>query len=1449
MTLPQFLSADLAYRLGWALIHSLWLGTVVVPGLWVVLATLRRRSPQMRYVASACAMALLLVSTVVTFGIVAPPISFRPEVLAGQPLPGESVEPTLAVMNPPQLGLAGPAANPTARVLPPPAAPPGNSAASIGRPSFASIALRLRPMMPWVVGGWAGGVLALSVWNIGGWVAAQRLKVLGTRPVTPSVTIIVEKLARRLRLSKPVRVLQSLLAETPVVIGWLRPVVLLPTSVLTGLTPEQLEAVLAHELAHIRRYDYLVNLFQVAIETLLFYHPAVWWMSRRIRLEREQCCDDVAVLVCGDCSAYVESLAALEEVRLSASLALAAGGAGRSQLLVRIQRLLRLQDDPPRPAAGAMIAGGLLLAVPALVALTGNLSKTKADTHAEHRAATRADHWKVTLPTGLTVELLGLSENPSDKQPWWKPDGSPLERPYEKLNASSIADKKRVAREIAVRFSQPLNDIESARWEFDGRESWAGGGVVAASHDGEIRAVATSFPETRKAATIRVAVAYGVWKTLAASTGSESVGSVLFGPVIEQGDGGALISVTHDVAGKELRVDVVDTNGRKREPAITKVQNTGNVSQITTTFPGLAKKDIKQIEFQSRDYEWAEFRDVALRPHANPATQPAGPMPSAEIDPWRVRFPCGVTAELVGVSKSPAAGQPWWRPDGAPMGHAPENYPHEGELARLNQPANQFAFLLTDIPFSGEQGDYEIIDRIEAHPAAADGSTYRSGCWPSPPSADWKISEWNLVDQTFSPSEDHTTLRLGLAAGPWNVVADDFVWADGQFGATSKQDLNGTKVDVSFTSPYEAAWRPGVKEPAAFITVAHNMAPDQQVRIVAVLADGREVASGNDPLQANGHVQQLTQSFRGLAIKDIKAFRLQARPYQWAQFRNVALGPDPQARNSPRLSPRAPAVPPATEPSAAQPATTQRADARVRQKVLLVTKGNYFLEQALRARGITTDVAVMTPDQYEASETPVQDAVVLDCYQPIKAVGHVAALYLGAAPRGLNLAETDREGRPLTVSDANAVVEAREDPVTKGLNLNKVFVAEAIKLREIAGWRTLVGSKRGPLVVSRQETGAREIVVAFDVRKSNWPLIPSFPTFLNQAIDWLLNADETRHVDAPATQPDRRRGDPRPPSSEPSIPSSRPAKGDLEGDAKLLDVDARARAVAIAAATQPEFVARLEFRLVQEAADKSDADELIDADTRQHIRILKPVELDERDVARAYPMKMQTGGAAVGVDFTDAGAKKFERLTAANLHHRLAIVFKGDLLSAPMIQTTILKTAVIVPGGSGFTNRQVQSLVQSINALTQSATGDAAAVEDSGKAAAAFLGALASGSDEKAYALTDPDYDRKKHGGFAQLHKEATLTDATIAATYADQENACAVSSSFPVKSKRGTLAIRLQKSDGRWLVRDLIGGTPDDIASYLEKFMEECPHAAGGARTAPAQPAAAPETQPAKGV
>src|SRR5437870_3197950 len=177
--------------------------------------------------------------------------------------------------------------------------------------------------------GWA---LVHSLWQdalaaaglASGWATPRRLATAGTRPVSEAWRQALARLARQLRVSRPVRLLASALIEVPAVIGWWRPVILIPVSVLAGggLTPLQLDALLAHELAHVRRHDYLVNLLQAVVETLLFYHPAVWWVSARVREERERCCDDLAVAACGDVRVYATALLRMEQLRAAPAFAL-----------------------------------------------------------------------------------------------------------------------------------------------------------------------------------------------------------------------------------------------------------------------------------------------------------------------------------------------------------------------------------------------------------------------------------------------------------------------------------------------------------------------------------------------------------------------------------------------------------------------------------------------------------------------------------------------------------------------------------------------------------------------------------------------------------------------------------------------------------------------------------------------------------------------------------------------------------------------------------------------------------------------------------------------------------------------------------------------------------------------------------------------------------------------
>src|SRR6185295_17623927 len=162
---------------------------------------------------------------------------------------------------------------------------------------------------------------------------------------------------------RKVRLLSGEHIETPIVIGWARPAILLPASALSGLHADHLLAILAHELAHIRRHDFLVNGVQRAVECVLFYHPGVWWISQRMRVERELCCDDLAVRACGNRILYANALVELENTRAAAPLlSLPTAGAGVADRVRRILGLRGANRDWQSAAAAMLFAAILVIA-------------------------------------------------------------------------------------------------------------------------------------------------------------------------------------------------------------------------------------------------------------------------------------------------------------------------------------------------------------------------------------------------------------------------------------------------------------------------------------------------------------------------------------------------------------------------------------------------------------------------------------------------------------------------------------------------------------------------------------------------------------------------------------------------------------------------------------------------------------------------------------------------------------------------------------------------------------------------------------------------------------------------------------------------------------------------------------------------------------------------------
>ncbi|HVQ12416.1 MAG TPA: M56 family metallopeptidase, partial [Vicinamibacterales bacterium] len=337
----------LAQALSAALIHFVWQGVLIGALLWICLGALRNCSAAVRYVVCCAALALLVVvpaATAAAFILRAVPTDVRAVPLVASLRTLVAPQPMLSIWM------------------------------SSGAPS----APWLAQLQWWVLPAWSMGVLVCSVRLALGCTQAFALGRRGD-PADESILSMVTDLAIRMGVDRPVRVLMSTLVDGPSVVGWLRPVILLTPATAMGLTISELEAVIAHELAHIKRCDYLVNACQVVAETVFFYHPAVWWTSNRIRLERELCCDDLAIRSCGDPLCYARALTTLERQRINVpAMAMALT---RDALLYRIQRLLGVSTEDYGPTRWPVAAALCLVLVCASVTLdwTRLLAQTGAD--------------------------------------------------------------------------------------------------------------------------------------------------------------------------------------------------------------------------------------------------------------------------------------------------------------------------------------------------------------------------------------------------------------------------------------------------------------------------------------------------------------------------------------------------------------------------------------------------------------------------------------------------------------------------------------------------------------------------------------------------------------------------------------------------------------------------------------------------------------------------------------------------------------------------------------------------------------------------------------------------------------------------------------------------------------------------------------------------------------
>lgn len=331
--------AILTRPIGWAILHSLWQIGAIALALKAALCLVSQQNARLRHALGCAALLLCVLVPAATIPLASRATATR-----------TAIGPAAAIAAARPVAAGGRVSIARGAQLEPP------------RTRLAAMALadRLEPLLPGIVLIWLLGVSLFSLRPFCGWLTVRRWSRVHAEALPPFLQQLVRRATERMGIRRAVRVLRSSLAQSPIVIGCVRPIVLLPAAVITGLSPRELETILLHELAHVRRFDPLVNLMQTMLEAVLFYHPAMWWIARVVRAERERACDDLAVELSGDRLAYVRALATLEDARAVPAAAVAARG---GSLVARVRRLVR------RPQHGDDVRPASLLAILALLAM------------------------------------------------------------------------------------------------------------------------------------------------------------------------------------------------------------------------------------------------------------------------------------------------------------------------------------------------------------------------------------------------------------------------------------------------------------------------------------------------------------------------------------------------------------------------------------------------------------------------------------------------------------------------------------------------------------------------------------------------------------------------------------------------------------------------------------------------------------------------------------------------------------------------------------------------------------------------------------------------------------------------------------------------------------------------------------------------------------------------
>lgn len=919
------LEHPLIESLGWALLHFLWQGLATVLLLALAMRMLRRASSQARYVVLCGAMAVAAICPIATwYRIVAsrPVRSETTAVAAGRletdadsaPSAGSTLAFDSVSVDEETAG-GGTGVRPirvervqNAEFVPDDDSSSTASAVPVTHSWRERIHRGVEPALSWLVCGWLVGVVVSSVRLLAGWRSIRRIRRLSTTPAPDHWCERMERLALRLGVRRTVRLIESALVEVPTVIGWLRPMILVPGSALTGLAPAQLEAILAHELAHIRRHDYFVNLIQTAIETLLFYHPAVWWISRRIREERENCCDDLAVDACGDTITYARALATMEELRSPPALTLAADG---GSLLKRIRRLLIRESIADVRAArrhapsGVVVVLGFAAACVVVALFVHSQRRLEAASSEEKSASTETaaeksrdsksgDPLVVEFPDRTSIELLGVAYGGAPSREGWRPDGRPFETapdwPVGPGRESVPEDgRKPEVRDFVLRFKGI--GTRHIAWRFPGLPT-----VRNPGRD-EVATVRASVGRLggEEPITFRVGISEAEWGPFQQvdMQGAVTKADVLprfcreeYDQVRPESPEPRVDSTVFRWRGLrslddrvEAEVVAIDTSGQRHRHSGATAWGDEPFRADVFSIPS---KKIDHFDYRLRPWRhWVTFENVSLKPGLKTEAKVRS-VSRRHI----ARLTEGVSFELVGVTRGAADASEGWTADGRPLGDVGE-WPKGSVISRKDGS--------TTIGDSGapdpESRDLlvEFVGLTEI-PSMVFSSFDGARGWHHLPLK--KVPYRNRLSLLLNKPSKSLNLRIGLATEPWGRWLS--IGPDGK-------PLDPLKEGEAYRADYESirVERVGKAEnddKKTEITLRRPAGNHESFdfRMKAFDTDGKERFTIRRQESFNaGRAESEATWETDLPLERLARFEYQVRPYRhWVTFENVSLDPE-----------------------------------------------------------------------------------------------------------------------------------------------------------------------------------------------------------------------------------------------------------------------------------------------------------------------------------------------------------------------------------------------------------------------------------------------------------------------------------------------------------------------------------------------------------------------------